>query len=81
MLSKGARFAVVTSAESGRHGVPPSDHAGPALKGGLDYIQARSHSSTRGAGFIRRLIFGMTHSHVDAITMLTRMRRKKLFAA
>ena len=61
-------------------GLPPSDHAVRALKEiGIDISNLRSQ--TLSANLIKQAdyIFGMTHSHVDAITVLYPQAAEKTF--
>src|SRR2546430_9702892 len=73
-------FRVVSAGVGAVDGLPPSEHAVRALKElGIDISKQRSHMLT--ADLIQQAdyIFGMTHSHVDAITMLYPHAAEKTF--
>ena len=73
-------FRVMSAGVGAVDGLPPSEHAVRALKElGIDIAKQRSHMLT--ADLIQQAdyIFGMTHSHVDAITMLYPHAAEKTF--
>jgi len=73
-------FRVISAGVGAVDGLPPSEHAVKALKElGIDISKQRSHMLT--AEIIQQAdyIFGMTHSHVDAITMLYPHAAEKTF--
>src|SRR3954471_14211879 len=78
---KGRSDFRVTSAGVGAvDGLPPSEHAVRALKElGIDIGKQRSHMLTAELVQQADYIFGMTHSHVDAITLLYPQAAEKTF--
>ena len=73
-------FKVVSAGVGAVDGQPASDHAVRALRQlGIDISQHRSQHLT--AELVRRadFIFGMTHSHVDAIMLLYPQAAEKTF--
>src|SRR5258706_1528226 len=73
-------FRVVSAGVGAVDGLPPSDHAVAALKElGIDISKQRSHMLTADLVQQADYIFGMTHSHVDAITMLYPHAAEKTF--
>src|SRR3989441_4155468 len=73
-------FRVVSAGVGAVEGVPPSDHAVRALKElGIDISRQRSRMLTADLVQQADYIFGMTHSHVDAITMLYPQAAEKTF--
>src|SRR5436853_1708991 len=73
-------FRVISAGVGAVDGLPPSDHAVRALKElGIDISKQRSHMLTAELVQQADYIFGMTHSHVDAITMLYPQAAEKTF--
>jgi len=73
-------FRVMSAGVGAVDGLPPSDHAVAALKElGIDISRQRSHMLTADVVQQADYIFGMTHSHVDAITMLYPQAAEKTF--
>src|SRR5436190_2738325 len=73
-------FRVMSAGVGAVDGLPPSDHAVRALKElGIDISKQRSHMLTAELVHQADYIFGMTHSHVDAITMLYPHAAEKTF--
>src|SRR5436190_22111147 len=73
-------FRVVSAGVGAVEGLPPSDHAVRALKElGIDISKQRSRMLTAELVHEADYIFGMTHSHVDAITMLYPQAAEKTF--
>src|SRR3954470_5219558 len=73
-------FRVMSAGVGAVDGLPPSDHAVRALKElGIDIAKQRSHMLTAELVQQADYIFGMTHSHVDAITMLYPHAAEKTF--
>src|SRR5437667_112794 len=73
-------FRVLSAGVGAVDGLPPSEHAVRALRElGIDISKQRSRMLT--ADLIQQAdyIFGMTHSHVDAITMLYPQATEKTF--
>src|SRR5436309_11658955 len=61
-------------------GLPPSEHAVRALKElGIDISRQRSRMLTAELVQQADFIFGMTHSHVDAVTLLYPQAAEKTF--
>jgi len=73
-------FRVVSAGVGAVDGLPPSEHAVKALRElGIDISRQRSRMLTADLVQQADYIFGMTHSHVDAITMLYPMSAEKTF--
>ena len=73
-------FRVISAGVGAVDGLPPSEHAVRALKElGIDIAKQRSHMLTAELVHQADYIFGMTHSHVDAITMLYPHAAEKTF--
>src|SRR3954447_5901088 len=73
-------FRVISAGVGAVDGLPPSEHAVRALKElGIDIGKQRSHMLTAELVQQADYIFGMTHSHVDAITMLYPQAAEKTF--
>src|SRR6478672_8447475 len=73
-------FRVISAGVGAVDGLPPSEHAVKALKElGIDISKQRSHMLTAEIVQQADYIFGMTHSHVDAITMLYPHAAEKTF--
>ena len=73
-------FRVMSAGVGAVEGLPPSQHAVQALKDlGIDISRQRSRVLT--GELIRQAdyIFGMTHSHVDAVTLLYPQAAEKTF--
>jgi RpiB/LacA/LacB family sugar-phosphate isomerase len=73
-------FEVVSAGVGAIEGMPPSDHAVRALRElGIDISHQRSRMLS--AELVQRAdyIFGMTHSHVDAIMLLYPLAAEKTF--
>ena len=64
-------FRVISAGVGAVDGLPPSGYATEALKElGIDISKQRSRMLTAELVQQADFIFGMTHSHVDAITLL-----------
>src|SRR2546430_1042516 len=73
-------FRVMSAGVGAVEGVPPSDHAVRALKElGIDISRQRSRMLTGESIQQADYIFGMTHSHVDAVTLLYPQAAEKTF--
>ena len=73
-------YRVLSAGVGAVDGQPPSAHAVRALQElGIDISRQRSRMLTAEMVQQADYIFGMTHSHVDAITCFIPRRRKKLF--
>src|SRR4029077_20802247 len=73
-------FRVLSAGGGAVGGVPPSDHAVQALKAlGIDISRQRSRILTAELVQQADFIFGMTHSHVDAVTLLYPQSAEKTF--
>src|SRR3954452_5363476 len=73
-------FRVISAGVGAVDGLPPSEHAVRALRElGIDISRQRSHMLTAELVQQADYIFGMTHSHVDAITMLYPQAAEKTF--
>src|ERR1043165_1681331 len=73
-------FRVLSAGVGAVDGLPPSEHATRALRElGIDISQQRSRMLTADLVQQADYIFGMTHSHVDAITMLYPQAAEKTF--
>src|SRR5262245_38298086 len=73
-------FRVVSAGVGAAEGVPPSEFAVRALKElGIDISEQRSRQLTGELVQQADYIFGMTHSHVDAITLLYPQASEKTF--
>src|SRR4051812_17999946 len=73
-------FRVISAGVGAVDGLPPSEHAVRALKElGIDIGKQRSHMLTAELVQQADYIFGMTHSHVDAITLLYPQAAEKTF--
>jgi RpiB/LacA/LacB family sugar-phosphate isomerase len=75
-----ADFRVRSAGVGAADGLPPSEHATRALKEiGIDISQQRSQMLSSDLVNEADYIFGMTHSHVDAITLLFPQAAEKTF--
>jgi glycine hydroxymethyltransferase len=73
-------FKVISAGVGAVEGLPPSEYAVKALRElGLDISRQRSRMLTADVVNQADYIFGMTHSHVDAITMLYPQAAEKTF--
>src|SRR4051812_45084320 len=73
-------FRVISAGVGAVDGMPPSEHAVRALRElGIDISKQRSRMLTGELVQQADYIFGMTHSHVDAITMLYPQATEKTF--
>ncbi len=73
-------FRVFSAGVGAVEGLPPSEHAVRALRElGIDISRQRSRMLTADLVAHADYIFGMTHSHVDAITMLYPQAAEKTF--
>src|SRR3954470_57031 len=73
-------FKVISAGGGAGGGLPPSEYAVKALRElGLDISRQRSRMLTAEVVNQADYIFGMTHSHVDAITMLYPQAAEKTF--
>src|SRR5438105_1254991 len=73
-------FRVISAGVGAVDGLPPSEHAVRELKElGIDISKQRSHMLTSDLIQQADYIFGMTYSHVDAITMLYPHAAEKTF--
>src|SRR3954453_10683408 len=73
-------FRVFSAGVGAVEGLPPSEYAVKALRElGLDISRQRSRMLTADVVNQADYIFGMTHSHVDAITMLYPQAAEKTF--
>ncbi|MFM1769713.1 MAG: hypothetical protein RJA22_2242 [Verrucomicrobiota bacterium] len=79
MKSRGA-YRVFSAGVGAIDGLPPSTHAVQALRElGIDITQQRSRMLSPDIVRQADYIFGMTHSHVDAVTLLFPMAAEKTF--
>ena len=79
-IQRRSDIRVVSAGVGAVDGLPPSEHAVRALRElGIDISKQRSRMLT--ADLVQRadFIFGMTHSHVDAITLLYPHATEKTF--
>src|SRR5437899_8491025 len=73
-------FRVMSAGVGAVEGQPPSDHAVQALRElGIDISRQRSRMLTSELVQEADYIFGMTHSHVDAVTLLYPQAAEKTF--
>src|SRR5258708_21003178 len=73
-------FRVLSAGVGAVEGAPPSEHAVRALKElGIDISMQRSRMLTSEVVQQADYIFGMTHSHVDAVTLLYPQAPDKTF--
>jgi len=73
-------FEVFSAGVGAMQGMPPSEHAVSALKElGIDISRQRSRSLSAELVARADYIFGMTHSHVDAIQLLYPKAAEKTF--
>src|SRR5205823_4657699 len=73
-------FRVICAGVGAVEGMPPSEHAVHALKElGIDISRQRSRMLTADVVHEADFIFGMTHSHVDAVTLLYPQAAEKTF--
>src|SRR5437867_4398216 len=73
-------FRVLSAGVGAVEGLPPSEHAVHALRElGVDISQQRSRMLTADLVQQADYIFGMTHSHVDAVTLLYPQAAEKTF--
>src|SRR5262245_33733366 len=73
-------FRVLSAGVGAAEGMPPSEYAVQALEElGIDISRQRSHVLTAELVQEADYIFGMTHSHVDAVTLLYPQAAKKTF--
>src|SRR5438477_5598804 len=73
-------FRVISAGVGAVEGMPPSEHAVHALKElGIDISRQRSRMLTADVVHEADFIFGMTHSHVDAVTLLYPQAAEKTF--
>ena len=73
-------FRVISAGVGAVDGLPPSGYATEALKElGIDISKQRSRMLTAELVQQADFIFGMTHSHVDAITLLYPQAAEKTF--
>jgi len=73
-------FRVLSAGVGAVDGLPPSEHAVQALKElGIDISRQRSRMLTADLVQQADFIFGMTHSHVDAVTLLYPQAAEKTF--
>ena len=73
-------YRVLSAGVGAVDGQPPSEHAVTALRDlGIDISQHRSHHLTGDVVAQADYIFGMTHSHVDAIMLLYPQAAEKTF--
>jgi len=73
-------FRVFSAGVGAVEGMPPSEHAVQALKElGIDISRQRSRMLTGELIQEADYIFGMTHSHVDAVTLLYPQAAEKTF--
>src|SRR5205814_3899442 len=73
-------FRVLSAGVGAVEGMPPSEHAVQALKElGIDISRQRSRMLTGELIQEADYIFGMTHSHVDAVTLLYPQAAEKTF--
>ncbi|HEY0456279.1 MAG TPA: low molecular weight protein arginine phosphatase, partial [Verrucomicrobiae bacterium] len=73
-------FKVLSAGVGAVEGLPPSEYAVKALRElGIDISRQRSRMLTADLVNQADFIFGMTHSHVDAITMLYPQAAEKTF--
>jgi RpiB/LacA/LacB family sugar-phosphate isomerase len=73
-------YAVMSAGVGAVDGLPPSENAVRALKElGIDISQQRSRMLTADLVNKADYLFGMTHSHVDAITLLFPQAAEKAF--
>src|SRR6266581_5721663 len=73
-------FRVLSAGVGAVDGLPPSEHAVRALRElGIDISRQRSRMLTADLVQQADYIFGMTHSHVDAITLLYPQASEKTF--
>ena len=64
-------FDVLSAGVGAVDGMPPSENAVRAMRAlGIDISHQRSHALSPDLVAKADYIFGMTHSHVDAITLL-----------
>src|SRR5260221_5801942 len=73
-------FRVMSAGVGAVEGMPPSEHAVRALRElGIDISRQRSRMLTSELVQQADYIFGMTHSHVDAVTLLYPQAAEKTF--
>src|SRR5436853_4553677 len=73
-------FRVISAGVGAVEGMPPSEHAVTALRElGIDISRQRSRMLTADIVQQADYIFGMTHSHVDAVTLLYPQAAEKTF--
>ena len=73
-------YRVLSAGVGAIEGLPPSEHAVRALRElGIDISHQRSRMLTADLVHQADYIFGMTHSHVDAITLLYPQAAEKTF--
>jgi RpiB/LacA/LacB family sugar-phosphate isomerase len=73
-------FRVMSAGVGAVEGLPPSEHAVQALRQlGIDISKQRSRMLTAELVDQADFIFGMTHSHVDAVTLLYPQAAEKTF--
>src|SRR5882672_150680 len=73
-------FRVISAGVGAVDGLPPSDHAVHALKElNIDISRQRSRMLTGDLVQQADYIFGMTHGHVDAVTLLYPQAAEKTF--
>src|SRR2546421_9778528 len=73
-------FRVISAGVGAVEGMPPSEHAVHGLKElGIDISRQRSRMLTGDVAYEADFLFGMTHSHVDAVTLLYPQAAEKTF--
>jgi glycine hydroxymethyltransferase len=79
-VTKGKNYRVVSAGVGAIDGQPPSAHATRAMRDlGIDISRQRSRMLTGEVVMQADYIFGMTHGHVDAITLLYPQAADKTF--